>query len=314
MPPIQSVEDLIAQLRQNPELREQLLSVLLTQELLSLPAEFREFRAEFREITLAHERRMQAIEEQLALQRQEFNEQLAQQRTEFESQLQSLRRELNEQIAQLREEFNQQMARQRAEFNEQMARLRAEFNEQMGLLRAEVHQEIQRTRNELIERMDAIHDAFSSRLDKHERDIARLKGDVLEIRYLFCAKSVFGRFLRPVVAFEPGDFCEKLEDQREIPEEVRNQILNLDVVVQGRRRSDREEVLIAIEVSHVIDMNDVLRAHQRAKALRELGYRAIGSTCGVELTSGARTPAQELGVLVIYDGVAEGVEFLNQLA
>ncbi len=125
MTPIATLEDLIAQLRQNPELREQLLSVLLTQELLSLPVEFHEFRAEmldFRaemeQITLEHQRRLDAIETQIAQQRLEFETQMERQRAEF----------------------NERMDRQRTEFNEQLQSLRTEFYEQMQNLRAEARE------------------------------------------------------------------------------------------------------------------------------------------------------------------------------
>ncbi len=288
MAPITSLEDLIAQIRQNPELREQLLSVLLTQELLSLPAELREFRAEMQAITLEHQRRLNAIEAQIVQLRLDFEAQFQAQREEFNQQIQASRKEVNEQIEALRQEVNQQIAELRKEVYEQIAELRTEMYEQFRIVFA--------------------------RLDKHEQDIGKLKGDMQELLYMKRAKSIFGRYLRPVNPYEPGEFCEKLEAQMEIPEELRNQILNLDMVVHGWRRTDREEVVIAVEVSYVIDMNDVMRAHQRARAIQQLGLKALGSACGVEIIPEARELAQELGVLIIYDGTAEGVEFLNAVS
>ncbi len=332
MAPITSLEDLIAQIRQNPDLREQLLSVLLTQELLSLPAEFREFRAEMQAITLEHQRRLNAIEAQIVqlrldfeaqfqAQREEFNQQIQALRKEVYEQIAELRKEVNEQIEALRQEVNQQIAELRKEVYEQIAELRKEVNEQIEALRQEVNQQIAELRKEVYEQITELRTEMYqqfrivfARLDKHEQDIGKLKGDMQELLYMKRAKSIFGRYLRPVNPYEPGEFCEKLEAQMEIPEELRNQILNLDMVVQGLRRTDREEVVIAVEVSYVIDMNDVMRAHQRARAIQQLGLKALGSACGVEIIPEARELAQELGVLIIYDGTAEGVEFLNAVS
>ncbi len=343
MAPITSLEDLIAQIRQNPELREQLLSVLLTQELLSLPAEFREFRAEMQAITLEHQRRLNAIEAQIVQLRLDFEAQFQAQREEFNQQIQASRKEVNEQIEALRQEVNQQIAELRKEVYEQIAELRKEVNEQIEALRQEVNQQIAELRKEVNEQIEALRQEVNqqiaelrkevyeqiaelrtemyeqfrivfARLDKHEQDIGKLKGDMQELLYMKRAKSIFGRYLRPVNPYEPGEFCEKLEAQMEIPEELRNQILNLDMVVQGLRRTDREEVVIAVEVSYVIDMNDVMRAHHRARAIQQLGLKALGSACGVEIIPEARELAQELGVLIIYDGTAEGAEFLNAVS
>ncbi len=68
VPQISSVEDLIQIIRQHPEWREVLLSALLPQDLLLLPQEFRDFRAEMRERMERYGRRIAAIEEQHARQ------------------------------------------------------------------------------------------------------------------------------------------------------------------------------------------------------------------------------------------------------
>ncbi|MGC8779758.1 MAG: hypothetical protein ACP5UQ_02740, partial [Anaerolineae bacterium] len=62
------------------------------------------------------------------------------------------------------------------------------------------------------------------------------------------------------------------------------------------------EVWLAIEVSAVVDRNDVERARRRAVLLRKAGMAAIPVAAGEEITDGARQLARGENVVLLQDG------------
>jgi hypothetical protein len=83
-----------------------------------------------------------------------------------------------------------------------------------------------------------------------------------------------------------------------------------DVLVYGRPklRPDVEGVWLVIEVSAVVDRNDVERAQRRAAALRKAGYPAVATVAGEERTEGAQEAASAARVLLLQDGMLQNWE------
>ncbi|HID64953.1 MAG TPA: hypothetical protein EYP49_19715 [Anaerolineae bacterium] len=89
-----------------------------------------------------------------------------------------------------------------------------------------------------------------------------------------------------------------------------NEVLLLDLVVRGQPRLCPEipEVWLAVDVSAVVDREDVERAQRRAALLRQAGYRAILVVGGERLTAGAEKEAGAVSVTVLQDGQVSGWE------
>lgn len=257
VPQISSVEDLIQIIRQHPEWREALLSALLPQDLLLLPQEFRDFRAEMREPMEAHERRIEAIEEQIARQRLEYEQQMQQMRIEFQQQMQGMR----------------------AEFTARFER---------------IEQDVEDLKKDMKE---------------VKNDLASVKGMVLEMDWGRRAKSLFGRLSRQVTVYASGEFYDREIEKRVALESSKvDQLLELDYVIWGVRRSDGTEIILEVEVSWGVGVKDVTRARERAAILRECGYPVA---VGRFVTPKARALAGREGVVLITDSKIEGEDLLK---
>jgi hypothetical protein len=138
--------------------------------------------------------------------------------------------------------------------------------------------------------------------------VARLNGRELERTYRERARSLFGKWLRPVRLADPDDLRDILE-QHLLEIEV-DSVANLDLLVRGNARilEERPEVWLAVEVSMVVDWNDVERALQRAQLLRRAGCPAVAVVAGESLTAGAAEIVKTTPVFVLRDGQASGWE------
>jgi hypothetical protein len=77
-----------------------------------------------------------------------------------------------------------------------------------------------------------------------------------------------------------------------------DRLYDLDFIVGGRSKETQEEVLLAVEVSTTVRMEDVTRAEQRAETLRRAGYRSAALVGGFSIEQRARERAAELGAIV----------------
>ena len=135
-------------------------------------------------------------------------------------------------------------------------------------------------------------------------DVADLKGDNFERKVREKAPAYFGRLIRKckTMSFEDlADYLEEAAEKRIITEEEKDSALNIDVVVTGFLKTDKEKkVVLAGEVSIKADKVDVERAYERANVIgKALGLSAIAVVIGKETTEGAIKRADELGVVLI---------------
>ncbi len=139
-------------------------------------------------------------------------------------------------------------------------------------------------------------------VDGLKNTVGDLKGRSLEQTYRDRAGAYFGRFLRGVKAVEPITLETTFESTLNLDEFT--DLLFLDLLVTGkvRQAADTPEVWLAVEISSVIDRNDVERALRRASLMRRAGYRALPVVAGESTTRGAETAAQEQHVTVVVDG------------
>jgi myosin heavy subunit len=145
--------------------------------------------------------------------------------------------------------------------------------------------------------------------------VGKNTGKILEIDYRDKAFAYFGTLLRKVKVIS----LQKLEPtlEQHLSEAEFNALLPLDLLVSGQvRRSNQpnDVVYLAVEVSAVIDDNDVERAQQRAALLRKAGYRTVATVAGEEITESALSAATARSVLVAQDGLKQNWEQALALA
>lgn len=142
-----------------------------------------------------------------------------------------------------------------------------------------------------------------------KNDLASVKGMVLEMDWGRRAKSLFGRLLRQVTVYASGEFYDREIEKRVALESSKvDQLLELDYVIRGVRRSDGTEIILEVEVSWGVGVKDVTRARERAAILRECGYPVA---VGRFVTPKARALAGREGVVLITDSKIEGEDLLK---
>jgi hypothetical protein len=189
-------------------------------------------------------------------------------------------------------EFQQRIERQMAEFQQRIERQMAEFQQRTDQRFAELAEAQRRTDERLAE--------FQQRT---EEQIGELK---LEMDYRAKVGAIFGSRLKKPKVVDAGDMWDVLRDR--LDEEEIRQIVALDLIVRGRLLPPQGEgeLWLAVEVSYVVDQNDVMRAAARAALLRKAGLPAIPVAAGKRLTQGASALATESRVVLVQDGSLVG--------
>ncbi|MFN3395646.1 MAG: hypothetical protein ACK4Z9_02475 [Thermodesulfovibrionales bacterium] len=136
-----------------------------------------------------------------------------------------------------------------------------------------------------------------------KQDVAELKGDNFERRVRERAPSYFGRFIRRCKVISSEELANILDDAMDsnvISEAERDDALNIDVVVTGILKHDREKkVVVVTEVSIKADRSDVERAFERGRVIEKaMNLPSISVVIGKEFTEGAEARAKELQVIL----------------
>ena len=145
--------------------------------------------------------------------------------------------------------------------------------------------------------------------DRFDRDVGRLKGSDLERTYRERAPAYFGRLLQGlrVLSVEQLDrLVEAALQQGRLTWEERDDLLDADLVVQGRLRSTGQETSLVVEVSWGVGTHDVQRARRRAGLLEKVTGSALAVVAGRGITPEAAEMAERLGVFRVTDGSLEG--------
>jgi hypothetical protein len=164
--------------------------------------------------------------------------------------------------------------------------------------------EAQRRTEEAIKNLIEVQLRFEEKLQQFQIRQDKHTGVLLEMQYRDKAHAYFGRILRKVRAVS---FQEIEDDLEKLPDYERNDLLLLDLLVRGfpRSRPDVPEVWLAVEVSAVVDRNDVERAQRRAAILRRAGYVAVPAVAGEDITKGGENTARTDDVLLIQNGTLQ---------
>lgn len=138
-----------------------------------------------------------------------------------------------------------------------------------------------------------------------ETEVGDLKGMTLEIRYRDRAFAYFARVVRRAHALSGDELLALLEtavDQGMLSEEGADDVLLADVVVRGRRRDDRSEAYLVVEVSWGVGTGDVERAVRRASLLAQTGVQTLPVVAGERITDEAAELARAMHAWQVLDG------------
>ena len=186
---------------------------------------------------------------------------------------------------------------------EQLADLRREV--------AELRRDFERRFNRVEARLDRLTDdveQLKSDVGRLTDDVGELKGQGLEYRYRENAPSYFSGLIRRCRVVGSPQLNELLEDAVDrgvLSQGDLNNVTLADLVVRGRRLADRQEVMMVVEISWVIDRNDVRRAADRAALLAKMGTPVMPVVAGVSITEPAAAMARHLNVRQLLNGRGE---------
>jgi cell division protein FtsB len=311
---IETFEDLLKALKEKPEWLEELRRIILTEELIALPQRFHTFvEHEFKPL----KQKVDKIEQDVAVLKEDvaiLKEDVAVLKEDvavLKEDVAVLKEDvavLKEDVAVLKEDV--------AVLKEDVAVLKkdvAVLKEDVAVLKEDVA--VLKKDVAVLKKDVAVlkEDVAVLKQDvailKHEikvlkDDVANLKGDNFERKVREKAPAYFGRLIKRCRTMSLEDLADYLEEAVEkgiITEEEKNSALNIDVVVTGFLKTDKDKrVVLAGEVSVKVDRIDVERAYERASVIgKALGLPAIAVVIGEEETEGALTRADELGVVLI---------------
>ncbi len=133
-----------------------------------------------------------------------------------------------------------------------------------------------------------------------ERFKQEMRRERLHAKYQQRIGSYWGKWSLRIKVVEVNS----LEDDERIPEEAYNELLRLGLLAKGKIKyhPDRPDVWLAIEISTMVNIEDVTRVRQRADFLCQAGYPTLAVAWGPECSHAATDLAQQTKVVVMQDG------------
>ncbi|MFN0145750.1 MAG: hypothetical protein ACKVT1_04510 [Dehalococcoidia bacterium] len=145
--------------------------------------------------------------------------------------------------------------------------------------------------------------AADVRFNRIEGRTGSMAGQLAELRWATNFSGRFGSVVRRARLVVPADLelFEAADEQGAISEVQARAVRELDLILQGvrGRGAQREEVLLAVEISLLIERSDVERAIARAETLRNVGYNAVPVVAGARMDAALRDQAVARGVEVL---------------
>ncbi|CUU37072.1 hypothetical protein DCOP10_119178 [Armatimonadetes bacterium DC] len=300
MSPTELLEQIVRALETHPEWRLPFLRALGLEGLLPLPEKLEIYRREDQE----RFDRLENALTHLAAGMEELR-QVVQRLTIGQEELragqEALRAEMRQEIETLKAGQEQLRAGQealRAEMRQEIDALKAGQEQ----LRAEMHREIGR----LDERYNQLREVVNGIL----KDLAVLKGSDRERYYRERAPAIFGLHLRKVRLLDMGDLLDEIATRIQLSPEEEKELLSADGIFYALKKTTREPIYVVLEVSWVVDSNDLERVLRRAQILQRAGYPAVPVLGGVEVVDEVKQAAQAGQVVLVSDGQMIGEALL----
>ena len=278
---IETMNDILRILREDPEARQQLRSLLLTEEILELPAKVarltelvEQLTGQVQELTAAQKAtderltRFIAYQEGVNARQETFNQEMQESSARQEAAIQELREFKDRQ-----EVFNQEQREFNREQREVNARHGADIKQ---LLEFKANQEVfNQEQREFNARTD-------QRLDNLETKVDYLLGDNFEARMERAIMPRLARhyglhstvLLQSQFTLPNSHFEQRLNaavTAAKITREQADTLRQADFIVRARRESDQSEVFCVVEVSWTVDQHDIARVRIWADILAAAG-------------------------------------------
>lgn len=147
-------------------------------------------------------------------------------------------------------------------------------------------------------------DDFDRVASRFERRIERFEGDFWEFRYQSRLGQMLGQHhyvaVKSILPGEHAPFVQVWRDGR-ITDDHWHELNLLDALATARhgKGPDAPEVMVALELSKVVDGNDIRRVHRRAQILRNAGFEVTAAVDGAAILPTAKETARELGVVTL---------------
>ncbi len=308
--PIESIEDLIRVLRENPELREQVREVLFTEEERRLPTQMQELWRAIQDLTHTVQELASVVQELVSTVRG-----LSESHQQAIARLDRLEESHRDAIVRLdRLEASVRAFQQATEQRfEEVERRLSNLEQALESFIRSTEQRFEEVERRL-SNLESVLEAFmrsteqrfqqiEKRLDRVERDTGELKGYTLELRYYSRAPALFGYYVRKPKVVDLGQFLDKLRDQgHTFSRDEWVKLSEIDVFLSARHPETGETLYLAVEVSWELYPDDVERAIERAEILRERGVNVYPALAGREITHEAQRSVVRQGILTLVDG------------
>ena len=313
---VRDFHDLIRLLEEHPEWQTELRRLLLTEDLLDLPALVHE-------LLQAHQRsdeRLARLETSVA-ELTETTRQLVETSKRHEERLARLEASVAE-LVEVTRRHEERLARLEAsvaeltETTRQLVETSKRHEERLARLEASVAELTETTRQlvaitrrheEQLAGLTTKVDRLDERVSVLEKKMERVEGISFERHYRDHAAAFFGRLIRRIRVLSSQAVDKLLEEPLErgkITWDERDDVLKSDVILRGRRPEDGTEVYLVAEVSVGVGHDDVKRAVRRAKILRRaLECPVIAAVAGERIASKeVAEHARSVGVWQVLDG------------
>lgn len=261
---IKDFQDIVRLLEAHPEWRADLRRLILTDEILNLPAQVSRLVEQVTALTTAQQQTDELLAQLIA----------AQQRTE--ARLETLTAKV--------EQLAEAQARTDALLETLTGRIDG-LTTQMAALTAQM---VELTRT----------------VQKNTDDIGKFKGWGMEIRFRTHCGAFFGPLVRRPRLLSEDELSELVEeavDQGKLSDADAVEILRTDMVVRGTRKVDKAPLHLVVEVSWTVDTYDVERAAYRAALLAKTGVTTQPVVAGATVRPPAADLAFGLQVWQVTD-------------
>jgi hypothetical protein len=169
---------------------------------------------------------------------------------------------------------------------------------------AKTEERVTRLEEALIRLTDRV-DVLAMRMDQLVGVVGNMRGDLLELRYRQHAVAYFAPLLRGIREVPPSEvdrFAEDAERAGRLTEAEHLDLVRTDLVLMGSDRRSLMPAYLVIEVSALIDSQDVERAARRAQLMEKAGLSTLAAVAGEGITHDAEAAARARAVRVMLDG------------
>jgi len=278
---IRNFYDLLQALREHPDWLEELRRIIYTTELYEVPKKLDELiesfekykKEEFKPLKESHEK---LYEEFRTFRGQEFKPL----KEDFETFREKEFKPLKESHEELREEFRTFREKEFKPLKEEFETFREKefkpLKESHEKLCEEFHNFREKEFKPLKEKVDRIEkdvEILKQDVKYLKVELGDLKGDNFERKVREKFALFFGKLLRKAKVLSQEELLERLSEAEEkelISEEEFDEILRLDVIVEGLLKHSKMPVVLAVEVSVSLYPEDIERASSRAYALSKV--------------------------------------------